>query len=1218
MNQVVEEMKAILEGDENTLEHYGVKGMKWGIRRTPEQLGHHKIFKKSNGGSYNSKDTVFISGKVKFDEPLPNTVKDELNRVVSSNSKIIIGDAPGADTRVQDYLSEIGYKNVTVYTTDDVVRNNVGGWNVQKISGDGKETEREIRRQKDIAMTVASTKGIVISSDDDRIDSATSLNVQRLIDSNKSIQFYDFKKDELRSNTEEIEHNSLSEEIKSYIGCSNLTDDEFLEHYGMPRRSGRYPWGSGEDPYQHGSDDFLSRVEELKKNGWKETAENIRKEFGENVTLEDYRNEKAWCNYERRLYNVSRAKSLKSDGLNNSQIAKKMGVNESTVRSWFDAERDSRMRKASETADALKELVDKHGMIDVGKNVELEMNISRTRLDQALYKLKGEGYEVYNGRIPQPTNKDQQTTQMVLCKPGTPHSAIYEFDKIHTVKDYISRDGITIEKKFNYPESLDSKRLMVRYNEEGGVDRDGIVELRRGVPDLSLGESRYSQVRIMVDGTHYIKGMAVYSDDMPKGVDVIFNTNKSKGTPLTSVLKEIKPDPDNPFGSLIKDADQGGQYWYDPKTGKRVDSKTPGAKLGLINKRADEGDWTDWKDALPAQFLSKQPKALAEKQLNIAKANKLAEYEEICSLTNPTVKKYYLKDFADSCDSAAVHLQAAALPGQKYHVMIPINSLKDTEVYAPRYENGTKLALIRYPHGGLFEIPILTVNNKNPDARNILGTDPTDAVGVTKKVADRLSGADFDGDTVMCIPTNDKQGKVKIATAKELPELKDFEPKFLYGPDSDKPSRVDNKGNEYYTRNGHEYKRMKDTQKQMGEISNLITDMTLAGADYKEIARAVKHSMVVIDAEKHKLDYKASEVENNIAALKKAYQPKYDADGNIIKYGGASTLISRSKGEHTVDKRQGSPKINIKGSKDYDPSKPEGSLLYKTADDLYYADKSKNNKTGMIEIKRVDGGKVTYDPSDKEAAKRYYPVKKIDPVTGDTIFTDSTGTIVYKTKTRTQKSTNMAETDDAYTLVSRARHPMEIVYADYANSMKALANEARKEMMSTGKIEYNREAKEKYRPEVDSLMSKLNTAKLNSIRERAAIRMTNAEVGAKQKEAEAAGEKIKNKDLKKMNQQALTKYRQEVGGVSRRERSIKITDKEWEAIQAGAISESKLKEILANSDPDKLREKAMPRATVQLSPAKINQIKALKGSYTIAQIADKLNLSTSTVTKYLK
>ena len=620
------------------------------------------------------------------------------------------------------------------------------------------------------------------------------------------------------------------------------------------------------------------------------------------------------------------------------------------------------------------------------------------------------------------------------------------------------------------------------------------------------------------------------------------------------VLKNIKDDPDNPFGSLIKDADKGGQYWYDPKTGKRVSANTKGAKLGLINKRSDEGDWTDWKDALPSQFLSKQSLQMAKKQLNLAAADKVAEFDEIKSLTNPTVKKHLLGKFADSCDSAAVHLQAAALPGQKYHVIIPITTMKDTEIYAPNYENGTKLALIRYPHGGTFEIPVLTVNNKHAAAKKLLGTNVSDAVGINSKVAEQLSGADFDGDTVMCIPTNDKAGKVKVTSTRPLKGLEGFDPKTAY------PERP-----------GMRY--MKNTGTQMGIISNLITDMTLKGATQDELARAVRHSMVVIDAEKHKLDYKQSEIDNGIASLKKKYQSYVDADGKVHS-GGASTLISRSKGEKSVLKRQGSPQINMKGKKWYDPSKPEGSLIWRTADDVSYEVPKVNKRTGEV----------------------------------TTI-----------TKYRTQKSTRMAEATDARSLISDADTPMERAYADYANRMKTLANQARKEMASTGKIAYSANAKRIYQPEVESLMEKLNTALLNAPRERQAQLKANAEVNAKIKKAKDEGQELKKEDIKKTSQRALTKYRDSVGSVSRRDRSIKITDKEWEAIQAGAISENYLKKILDNTDIDNLRERATPRATTTLSKAKISQIKAMSNSnYTLSEIAKKLGVSSSTVSKYLK
>ena len=916
----------------------------------------------------------------------------------------------------------------------------------------------------------------------------------------------------------------------------NRVAEDILMHYGMPKRSGRYPWGSGENPYQH-SGDFLSRIEQLKKEGWSETPENIMKEFG--LTTTQYRTEKRLATHERRMLDVARAKSLREDGLGYTEIGREMGMSESTIRSLLNQHSESRMNAAKKTADFLREQINTKGMIDVGAEVERELGVSREKLNEALHILELEGYPVYKGGIPQATNPGKQINQMVICPPGTEHSEIYNYENVHSLSEYVSHDGGETFDKFVYPKSMDSSRLKIRYAEEGGIDKDGVVEIRRGVDDLSLGESHYAQVRILVDGNKYIKGMAVYSDDMPDGVDVIFNTNKSKSVDKMDVLKNIKDDPENPFGSLIK---PGGQSYYIDENGER--------QLSLINKRSEQGDWDEWKDALPSQFLSKQSLSLAKKQLNLAASDKMAEFDEICSLTNPTIKKHLLSKFADECDSAAVHLQAAALPGQKYHVIIPVNSLSDTEVYAPNYENGTKLALIRYPHGGTFEIPILTVNNKNVAAKNLIGADAIDGIGINSKVAARLSGADFDGDTVMCIPTHDKYGKVKIASTPPLKGLEGFDPKMAY------PERP-----------GMKY--MKNTGTQMGIISNLITDMTLKGASQDELARAVRHSMVVIDAEKHKLDYKQSEIDNGIASLKKKYQRYVDEDGNIHE-GGASTLISRAKSEVSIDKRQGTPLVNLKGKRWYDSSKPEGALIYKTADDVEYTVNKVNKRTGEV-------------------------------------------TTV--TRRKKQPSTRMAETDDPYTLISDANTPMERAYAEYASKMKALANKARKEMMTAGKINYSSTANQIYKKEVASLLSKLNLSRLNAPKEREAQRRANAEVLSKIK----SNPNMKPGDVKKLRQQALTKYRLQVGSISRRKRNIDITDNEWNAIQSGAVSESILKKILDNTDVDKLRQRATPKNTSTLSSAKINRIKSLSNSnYTVGEIAKILGVSPSTVSKYLK
>jgi DNA-binding CsgD family transcriptional regulator len=1014
--------------------------------------------------------------------------------------------------------------------------------------------------------------------------------------------------------------NPVAEEIMSYYGYAESLQNEDVLHIGVKRRSGRYPYGSGDEPYQHGMD-FLGRYEALKKSGKsdKDIAKelNMLNEKGEPSTG-ILRLELKYANDMRKIDRMQTAKRLKEkEGLGATEIGRRMGINESTVRSLLDPAAQARAELAANTANFLRDQCDKKGMIDVGVNVERELsgmdlssynickdlNISKDRLSEALYILQKEGYEVYSGRFDQVNNAGKMTTQKVLCPPGTPHKDIYNLDQIHTISDYTSHDGGNTFTKFQYPASLDSKRLKVLLGDEigpdgeRGVDKDGIIQIRPGVKDLSLGDAKYSQVRILVDGDKYLKGMAVYSDNMPDGIDVIFNSNKSS---VEKALKAIKTDdPMNPFGSLIK---PGGQSYYDDPNGKFTDPIT-GKKqsLSLINKRADEGDWTDWTDALPSQFLSKQSVTMAKKQLNLAKADKLAEYDEICSLTNPTIKKHLLEKFADSCDSAAVHLKAAALPGQKYHVIIPVNTLKDTEIYAPKYKDGTKLALIRYPHAGTFEIPILTVNNKHAAAKKLLGSDTEDAVGINKKIADRLSGADFDGDTVMCIPTHDRQGRVKITSTKPLKDLEGFDPQM-----------------EYPERPGMKY--MKDpvtgkdaTQTEMGKISNLIADMTLFGAPPEEMARAVKHSMVVIDAGKHKLDYKRSEADNNIAELKRKWQQHVKEDGTT-KYGGAATIISKSSGEATVDKRQGTPKVNLKGKEWYDPSRPEGSLIYKNADDLYYPDRTYNKETGLTTIRTTSGKKITYDAKDPAARDMYEPVQRVNSETGEVTYTNKTGDVTYRYKTRTQPSTRMAETDDAMSLVSPAKHPMELAYAEYANSMKSLANRARKEMMTTGEIAYDATAKRTYQKEVDSLMDKLNTAQLNSVRERAAQRKANVEVQA----AIEANPNIKRGDLKKVGQRALSTARNDMGSVARRDRSIQIDDREWEAIQAGAISKTQLKKILNNTDVDVLREKATPRTTKTLSDAKVNRIKAMSATYTIGEIAEKFNISPATVSKYLK
>lgn len=990
--------------------------------------------------------------------------------------------------------------------------------------------------------------------------------------------------------------NDMVHEMEKDILLNRM--ENYLMHYGVGWDenppgigSGRYPHGSGENPFQHHTLPTLEDIEEYQKKinpktGKKytdaEVAEALkiigRSGQPSSGTLRAYKN---ILKTEKSMKEYSEVLRLKEEGYSGPQIAKMMGYNsESSIRNILNEESRIRKNKAMMTADYIQSYVDKNGMYDVGKGVEacdVFNGISRTKFNEALEILELRGYPVYGGgikQIEQPGH--QQTNQLVVCPKGTPHKEIWNFENVHSFADpnidtKLDKDQNNIRKKFEYPSSLDPKRVQIVYGDEGGVKKDGLVEIRPGLKDCNIGDNHYAQVRILVNGTHYIKGMAVYNDELPKGVDVRFNTNKLSDIEMlgpdkdNSVLKPIGKDKENPFGALIKE--DGGQTYYDDPKGKFIDHETGKRQsLNVVNIKSEEGDWKKWKDTLPSQFLAKQPIAMAKRQLKLSADDKVGEFKDYMELNNPTVKRNLLNSFADSCDSAAVNLKAAALPRQKYQVLIPLDDIKDNQVYAPNFKAGEQVALVRFPHASITEIPILTVVNKNhKEGSKVIGKDSIDAIGINSKVAERLSGADFDGDTVLVIPTNN--GKTVIKNAPQYPELVGFEPKI-----------------EYHKRDGMKY--MKDTQKQMGVISNLITDMTIAGASPHDIALAIRHSMVVIDAEKHSLDYKRSEKENEIDRLKKTYQMKPDGT-----YGGASTLLSKAKGEYDVEKREGARQID----------KESGEVSWKTArpEKLYYEDYKHN-----AAYKKIVGSDEYQHGTKQEQAK---------------LLRDAynEGILVRETRTRMQKSTNMAETRDANKLISVYDSKIEHVYADYANQMKSLANQARKEAMAAGKIEYNRRAAQEYAPEVAHLMAQLNDANKQAVKERAARRISNVEAKAREEGLRSAGNTQKEiqKEMKKINQQALTNARAEVGA---KRVVINISDREWEAIQAGAISDTKLQQILRHADPDRVKELATPRKKNELASWKVSKIKSMNlQGYTNEEIARSLGVSPSTVSNYL-
>lgn len=871
-----------------------------------------------------------------------------------------------------------------------------------------------------------------------------------------------------------------------------IDEEGYLYHYGILRKSGRYPWGSG------GTQDarnrsFLGLVEDLRRQGLSDTE--IARGFStpeHPFTVSMLKAVSSIAKNEVKQADIAQAQSLKDKGWSNVAIAARMGKNESSIRALLAPGVKEKNDILRTTANRLKEQVDKHGLIDIGAGVELHLGVTTSRLNNAVALLKEDGYVVHPVQVDQ-LGTTQKTLIKVLAPPGTTYGQVKaNRDKIRLPTTYSEDQGRSFS-SIQYPMSISSKRVDIKYKEDGGADADGVVYVRPGVHDVSLGGSRYAQVRIAVNGTHFIKGMAVYKDDLPPGVDLQFNTNKTNTGNKLDALKPLKEDKDLPFGAMIS---------------RQV---TRGGKLSsVMNIVNDEGDWEKWSRTLSSQMLSKQPNSLAKKQLDVTYERRRKELDDILALTNPTVRKKLLEEYADGADAAAVHLKAAALPRQKTHVILPVNSMKETEVYAPNFNNGERVVLIRFPHGGKFEIPELTVNNRNPEAKGLLGNAPN-AIGIHSKVAQRLSGADFDGDTVLVIPNNNRQ----VKTAPALAGLKGFDPQSSYPAYEGMP-------------------RMTAQQKamKMGDVSNLITDMTIKGANEHEIAAAVRHSMVVIDAEKHNLNWKESEIRNGIAHLKEKYQGRKNA--------GASTIVSRKKGTIDVPERKSS--------------------------------------------------------------------FKVDPVTGRKVFNETGASFVNdkgKLIVKTSKVNALGDTANAHELASGTK--IEAIYADHSNRMKGLANEARLAAMHSKGTPYSPSAAKTYAAEVTSLNSKLNIALRNAPLERQSQVLANGVVSQKR----AANPEMEKSELKKVKAQALNDARTRTGAAKER---VQITDSEWAAIQAGAISPSKLSKILDNADMTVVREHATPKSKVVMTSTKTQRAhQMLAAGYTQAEVAEALGVSLTTL-----
>lgn len=1001
-----------------------------------------------------------------------------------------------------------------------------------------------------------------------------------------------------------------------YLGVM-MQEDDVLQHYGVKRRSGRYPWGSGEDGMQRNPSDVekaVAKYDELRAKGMPDV--DIAAKLG--TTTTKMRTDRTLAKAERDQRNAEGVNVMLKRGMKVPEIADAMGLSESSVRNWIgkDPNTVNSKRQIDKTAEALGDAVKRSTYVDIGTGVERQLGISKQKLKAVTDQMVESGdYEIRKIWVEQLTNPSAgNTTVKVLVPKGTTQADVLKNkDKIRPVDFNLADGDATQLNMLQVPKSVDWNRLKIRYaipegepghmGPEDGQSRDGTMELRPGALDLDMGNSKYAQVRIAVGGTHYLKGMALYGDpkDFPKGVDIIFNTNKGKNKSPEEVLKPIAKSDDedpaiklkgsNPFGASINRQnvllDSKGQPVTTIHNGKKT------FENGALNILQEEGAWGDWSKSLSAQFLSKQSPIVVSEMLKKTLASVDKEYDEIMKVTNPVVRQKLLDSYRSDLEAKQVHLQSITPKGFGAHVILPVPTMKENEVYAPNYPNGSKVILVRYPHGGTFEIPELIVNNRGP-GKKVVGPTAPDAIGIHPKVAAKLSGADFDGDTAYVIPNN--SGKFKSRAS--LPGLANFDPNKYEGV----PSRPG-----YYKdeASGKEYKLITPKLKglEMGKVSNLITDMTLRGATDSELTRAVKHSMVVIDAEKHHLDYKRSAEDNAIDALKKKYQLHVDN----IDY---SKLTQVNPGyQAQVDKLRGKlmdPSTSLK-----DKAKIQKQIDAKM---LKVIDPAEIKAPGRIgegaaTIVSRHSNKVTTGGKPITITKVIAPGEK-----GNMRGLEDKVTTEFVIRNRKKSYiTNMI--DDAKVYLDDNSDIREKHYANYVNDLKDRVKKVDIEMSKYKIPKIDKKAALIYQNEVKSLSKKLNESMLNAPKERLAQVL--ATTNYRKQIENAGGEEVFEKDkLKKMKNTALVNARA-ITGASRK--AVDITDEEWDAIQANAISATMLKDLTKHMNDDQLKALATPREKKTITPSSKSRIVTLlNNNYTVAEIANMYGLSSSTVSAIKK
>lgn len=848
---------------------------------------------------------------------------------------------------------------------------------------------------------------------------------------------------------------------------------------------------------------------------------------------------------------------------------------------------------------------------------------------QILAKVNDQQYVIDNGVAGKTNVKGETVTaaQNAVAKYAYSH-----LDQIQPCTSTICQNesGTEVARALEKPKQIDINRVLIadptdpspsgifdpttgREYTMGEINsaKDGTMILRPSAKDLTMTEegnskiTHYAQVRIAcTDGKgidRYCKGMAMYGkeEDFPDGVDIIFYTNPGKVSAdgkvyAEKVLKKQKAEEMNPFGADLK---ASGQRHYIDSDGNE--------QLSAVNILREEGDWGNYSTSLPSQFLAKQNVPLVKEQLTKTVSEAKEYIDTLNKIPNPQVRNKLLEDYADSLDSQAIHLNAAGVSEQRTQVILPCTSLRGTEynadgsvkrlgeIYAPGYGDGQKVAVIRYPHANTCEIPVLIVNNNNKEGRETIGFGK-DAIGLPKSALDQLSGADTDGDTGTIIPVSLLNNKgLNVDSKQYFKELVGFDAEATW-PYTEGVTQVSKKWNGI-DREGITMSKAERGQ-EMGLVTNLIMDMSTLGdsVPQEEHVRAIKYSMVAVDAYKHNIDWRQAREDLGIPELYSKY--------SSTSRGGGMTIFTRAK----------SQKQDV-------PEYKEG--------------------------KYVNGKRLLIDPDTGDKLFTYTNgthAKKVgtDPETGKGIYDDS---IREKNKVSTEKLRYAwMEGKGAASLASDNPSTKEQMYVEFSDTLHGMANSIRRSLnddtyhidkskvsdkdktddgLSYVKMKATRATadSDEDKAVIDSLRSKLDVAKRNAPKERLAQVYANAAIKARVDENPSL--KTDDDALKKVKNAELAAARARTGANGKGTR-VEISAKEYEAINSGKVPKTLISDVLKKSNTESLTKLATEStgSRKKLTAAQVARIKAWGNSNsksTPYQMAKSMGVSVSTINKVL-